>query len=1255
MINLYPANKMENLLLLLNKISEVSPLGVFSQEVIVVQNQGMQHWLNLAIAKERGISMNMCYALPAQYLWKLIRTLASDDKVPEQSPYSREVLTWRIYALLATDGVVQDTDFTPATQYWQRKNNAEDSFTRPNIDSGQETYSSQENLKRYQLALQMADLFEQYLIFRPQWLDSWQKGEVSSQLTLSSDNKWQAKLWQLLIQQLPYNPVELLNNAIENIAEKIATDPLLLPKRLSFFGINSMAPLWLTFINALSEHIEVNFFHLNPCYSYWGDIISEKQAMLKLSHWSEGVKSDDAKVEEAGSEVSHFTGFDDEHLFVGNPLLANFGQQGREFLALLQDYSTVDVELFVEAASERFDEILNVNTDHRKGEKSDAATDLSILHRLQNDILTLNDATQTPSKVIDNSITVVSCHSALREVQALHDYLLHQFNDSAKSNKNSEHRLTPKDVLVMCPQIEQYAPYVNAVFTRGWQDINDEVPPLPCSIADRSAKDSDPLIAAFSELLTLPDSRFQVSQLLSFLRLPAVANKFSINAEDCEKITLWLDQATVHWGLDQTHKTKLLGEHVSNSFTWQQGLSRLLRGFAFSDSDSLYQEQLLLSAVEGDDALLLGQLMLFIEQLQSFSQQLNTARTATDWQQFLLNQLTLLFATNSYFSSDVKSKNPTQLLNLQSNQQIENSLAIIEQAISSLVEYCAHAHFNEKIDLAIVVDFLNNHFSQGDSSRQFMIGQVTFCSMLPMRSIPFKIIAVLGLNDGEFPRQRQPLGFDLMAQSPAMLGDRSRRGDDRYLFLEAIISARQALYLSYQGRNIKNNNEKQPSLVLKELMDYLTNAYGWSFTKTASQLHQLPMQPFSEDNYLMVNGGDNPSASLKASFDANWFKLSQAHQLPEQNNQTSMQVQSNNSDLVIHTEAVDLASLTATDLIRFFQHPSKMFAQQALNLYLEPRKVELDDVEPFSADYLETYLLKQQLLTAILAEDPTDNELIKNSQNTAKMSVEETLHIAKLSGKFPDLPTTQENFNAWLTETEQFSEAITSQGCENPKFIDCQIQLNIPISANETSRKTSNQINNQINNQTVTLSTKMPVKTTHEGVQLVFYRSSSAKAKDLFTLYLHQLMIQVWQQQNLETNVTSAPNLLNQVQGTCGFYFNAKAQKVDQYQIGNIDNPEAELIKLLEVYTQGQKQALLLNGDIAALVFQQSYGKPIEMTQERFESFWFGNDSTRAFGDDAYVHYFWPQCPEIFDYLPEINNIYQEIYDCINKEVGGES
>ena len=1192
---------MENLLLLLNKISQISPLGVFNQEVVVVQNAGMQHWLNLAIAKERGISMNMRYALPAQYLWKLIRTLASDEKVPEQSPYSREVLTWRIYALLASKSVINDEDFTPATRYWHTSVSPEQSpeiYSNQHNSSSQNNSTSQDNVKRYQLAGQMADLYEQYLIFRPQWLDSWQKGEATTQF--SNDNKWQAKLWQLLIQQQAYNPVELLHDAIANIDTKLAQEPLLLPKRLSFFGINSMAPMWLTFLNAISEHIEVDFFHLNPCFSYWGDIISEKQAMKKLAHWADGVN--------------------DEHLFVGNPLLANFGQQGREFLALLQDYSTVNVDLFVKAAHE--------NTHDEVSEQLSSKTSECILHRLQNDILTLEDATKTATQLVDNSITIASCHSALREVQALHDYLLHQFNDSAINATNPEDKLTPKDVLVMCPQIEQYAPYVNAVFTRGWQDLNDEVPPLPCSIADRSAKDSDPLIAGFSELLSLPDSRFHVSQLLSFIRLPAVANKFSINEEDSEKISEWLAQATVHWGLDQAHKQKILGETANNSFTWQQGLSRLIRGFAYGDVDSIYQDQLLLAAVEGDDALLLGQLILFIEQLQQFAKKLTTPRTATQWQVFLLNQLELLFATNQLFTKGAPQANSQQL-----NNQIENSLAIIEQAIAALVEYCQHAHFDEKIDLAIVVDFLNNHFSQGDSSRQFMIGQVTFCSMLPMRSIPFKIIAVLGLNDGEFPRQRQPLGFDLMSQSPPQLGDRSRRGDDRYLFLEALISARQALYLSYQGRNIKNNNEKQPSLVLKELMDYLSQGYGWCFTSNTmvngvvqeNHLQQLPMQPFSEANYHL----NASKLAAKPSFDANWLKLAQ-----------NKQVSVNNVSLIITDENIGLSTLAIADLIRFYQHPSKMFAQGALNLYLDDRAVILDDVEPFSADHLESYLLKQNLLAASLLTDLEQEQEHEQNSEEAANRIEQVLQVAKLSGKFPDLPSTATQFEIWLEDTEHFSEVIINQGCENPELIDCHIRVDADLTPLESSTP-------------LIISAKVPVKLTNHGTQLVFYRSSSAKAKDLFTLYIHQLFVQVWQCQNRETaNYHEHP--LSQVKSTCGLYFNAKAQAVDQFNVAIVDDAQDQLTQFLHFYLQGQQQALLLNGDLADLVFKKSRGKTVEMTQARFDEFWLGagmqgKDAIKGFGEDPYIQYFWPQCPDLDDYLPQLTALYQGLYDCVTK------
>ncbi len=1188
MIHLYPANKMENLLLLLNKISQLSPLGVFNQEVIVVQNAGMQHWLNLAIAQERGISMNMRYALPAQFLWKLIRSLASDDKVPEQSPYSREVLCWRIHALLALDCVVEDDDFSQATHYWR----GEKTSIADDNDGHNEDKHAQ--LKRYQLATQLADLYEQYLIFRPQWLDNWQQGkfELNGLENISaSEHKWQGKLWRLLIAQLPYNPVELLNDAIDNIKDKKE----LIPPRMSFFGLNTMAPMWLNFINALSEHVEVHFFHLNPCFSYWGDVLTEKQevkekyALNKLSQWSDGV--------------------DDVQSFVGNPLLANLGQQGREFISMLQDYSTIDVELFEQAKS--------VQPINDKGEVT------SVLHHLQNDILSLADArapaddeaANPKAAQYDNSIVITSCHSALREVQALHDYLLHQFNQDKS--------LTPKDILVMCPQIEQYAPYVNAVFTRGWQDIAGEVPPLPCSIADRSAKDSDPLVAAFTELLTLPDSRFGVSQLLAFLRLPAMANNFAINGEDLTKISAWLEQATVHWGLDLTHKQSLLGQQANASFTWQQGLSRLLRGFAYADSEQIYQQQLLLSNVEGNDSILLGQLMLFIEQLHYFSENLQRSRTAIQWQSFLLEQLSYLF-------SRVDADNVSN----------ENSLMVIEQAIAGLVEHCHHAHFEDDISLLIVVDYLTQHFSQGDASKQFMVGQVTFCSMLPMRSIPFKVIAVLGLNDGEFPRQRQALGFDLMSLSKAELGDRSRRGDDRYLFLEAIISARNSLYLSYQGRNIKNNNEKQPSLVVKELMEYLAQGYGWQFseeqvvTKTStdtndetnsesnqSAIYQLAMQAFSPNNYR----GTWPS------FDANWLALGQNSDSDNDDTEVDGSTIAIESSAVT-TEQTDEVSLSSEQLIRFYQHPAKMFAQQQLNLYFENHDVLLEDVEPFSVNHLQSYLLRQDLLSAALAGtlDAPSN----------KAAFEQVITRAHLSGKFPDLPTTTNLFNDYQQDVKQFSEEISKLSCENPEFIDCNVVLD--IDGTEVGGPSAKKIK-------VSLNTKLAVKNN----LLVHYRSSSAKAKDKFVMYFQQLVVQVWQDQSIanDTHITDENHQkLQQVTETIGLYFNTKAQKVEQFNVANIVDAKSKLINLVKMFFKGQQQVLLLNGELAEQVFTKKRGQLVEMTQARFEGLWLGDMSMRGLSDDDYLSYFWPECPQYHNHQADIEFIYQDLYQVVTKQ-----
>ena len=1212
---LYPANKMENLLVLLDKIQQLSPLPVFAQDTVIVQNAGMQHWLNMSLAEQRGISMNMRYALPSQFLWNLIRNLASDEDVPEQSPYSREVLAWRIDTLLASSEVTGDECFQVATQYWQA-NSADN-------DGENSSYSDAEQLKRYQLACQLADLYEQYLIFRPEWIHDWHQGVFNAfdqadnasssgsdeaEQSLDSNAIWQGKLWHLLVREQAYDPRDLVALAIKNLNNTEKLKAQILPQRLSFFGINAMAPLWLEFINALSQQIDVHFFHLNPCYAYWGDVVTEKNA---IEAWLKG------------TDFSHQESADlaDVNLQVGNPLLANLGQQGREFMALLYQYSTINIDVFESAVADLATEQINnekANNEKASSEQAQPSLDerkqASVLACVQEDILSLSDARHSTPNIyqeapkVDGSVLITSAHSALREVQGLHDWLLHQFNQDKS--------LTPKDVLVMCPQVEQYAPYVNAVFTRGWQDIADEVPPLPCSIADRISKDAEPLVAAFSQLLTLPDSRFQVSSLIALLRLPAMQARFAINLDDIEKITHWLELSAVHWGLDKAHKQQVLSQSsattlddATDSFTWQQGLSRLMRGFAFADHRVIYQNQLLLPTIEGSDSELLGKLMLIIEQLQLTAAKMSKARSATQWQQFLFELLTQLF-----------------------DDENDNGLAIVRSAIESLVEYCQHAGYHTDISLAVIRDFLNNHFSQPDPGRQFMIGQVTFCSMLPMRSIPFKIIAVLGLNDGEFPRQRQPLSFDLMTTTPAQLGDRSRRGDDRYLFLEAIISARQALYLSFQGKNIKNNKDRQPSLVLKELMEYLARGYGWqllglnrdSEANILSQVRQLPMQAFSEQNYL----------GQFASFDANWLNLRR------ENPALTTAIKSADADLGDPLDVVNSeAHLVASELIRFYQHPGRYYAQKALYLYLDNTNTLINDVEPFVPNHLDSYLLRQDLLSYYLA--PTQS----------KQSCQELLLSAKLSGSLPDLPSTDELIKGWQQDSENFSQFIITELAQGEDLIltqnDCSVTLNLAhfLSNNlaGSSENTSSTapglfsadelaILTAVLPQRLTLSTKL----TLVANKAVFYRSSSAKAKDLFTLYLHQLIIQVAQTD------AATHELFADITATHGYYFDTKSQKPSQFYFSELVDAKTQLLCLVASYFLGQHQPLLLNGDLAEKVRKSKV-----FEQAQFEQFWTDSNSFQAFGDEPYIQYFWRKCPDFDDISPRLLALYQPMFDAL--------
>jgi len=323
--------------------------------------------------------------------------------------------------------------------------------------------------------------------------------------------------------------------------------------------------------------------------------------------------------------------------------------------------------------------------------------------------------------------------------------------------------------------------------------------------------------------------------------------------------------------------------------------------------------------------------------------------------------------------------------------------------------------------------------------------------------------------------------------------------------------------------------------------------------------------------------------------------------------------------------------LDASQLIRFFQHPARAFAQQQLNLYFEQNSIELEDAEPFSHDYLQSYLLRQKLLDVYLQ----DVEDLPN-QNL-EQAVELTLKTALLSGSFPDLPTTKCVLQGWQEDSRNFSHQIIERDLNQANIIEQilsieiegfdGIQYNIDLRANFAIK------NNQI----------------------VFYRSSGAKAKDYFTLYLHQLMLQVSQEN--DNKVSDINNDLADVTATTGMYFETKSQKITQFQFSALIDARSRLVCLLQTFLLGQKQALLLNGDIGQLIFNKKTrgikkNQPEkQFQQDDFENLWYDNKGLTVLGEDAYLRYFWPKCPQYNEHQLGLEQIYQPMYQSLVKVV----
>lgn len=940
MLALYPSNKLEHLSFLLTTLVKQQPTAVFTPETILVESPGMQHWVSMQLANAQGVSMNIDFPLPVRFMWNTARTVLGTDTVPKQSPYRREVLTWRIDNILQDEALIEKEAFLHVKQYWE--------------SAGAQ---QEQGVQRLQLATALADVYEQYLLYRPDWLFAWERNE---RVVFDDMEVWQSEIWRVLAASQPLHPARLHHMALEALQD--GHIPSNLPTRIIVFAINTMAPQLIAFFDALAEHIDIHIFHLNPSVNYWGDAKSDgelaKQLRMEgLEKWMEHEQS--------------------------NPLLGNLGKQGRELFNLLTDLDTFEISAF---------DAPTMNED------VDGQDIPGLLTRIHTDILHATPAlplADTDIRDEDDSITVMCTHSALREVQVLHDHLLHWLSQDKTR--------TPSDIVVMCPAIENYAPFVDAVFHRvGTKALHGSgLTRLPCSIADRSPMDAEPLIAAYMALLQLPDSRFGVSDIMDYLQLDAVQKRFSVSQDDIDQMIVWLKQAHIHWGLNSEHKS-VVSEGVTDqdTYSWWWGIRRMLMGMLAPDTEMVISDMLTIPDVEGQSVVTLGKLVQVITLLGQFANDLTTPRTPAVWAKDLIELRDACFMPVS---------------------EQEQSWDLIAKVAADLAARCEEAGYEHTLSLRQIRDLLLNRFSSPDAGNHFMTGQVTVCSMLPMRSIPFKKVCILGLNDSEFPRKSTPLGLDLMAGPARRVGDRSRRLEDRYLFLEAIISCRDGLYLSYQGNDVKNNSERQPSLVLAEFLDMLQEGYRIDLRR---YVKHAPLHPFSESAFT----GELPS------YQTGWLRLAGAL---KQAIQSQCNAQANDDNTGSSYNASDDTAppllslkddhkaqeerLSATQVANAFKDPLAYFSIQRLGVNLQQSFTLLENSEPFETNALVRYHVLDAIFTSPHG----------NGQSDANDSYsDQVIEFAAMRGDIPANPVAQEELEMWRDGATALTQAMGPHDAE---------------------------------------------------------------------------------------------------------------------------------------------------------------------------------------------------------------------------------
>jgi exodeoxyribonuclease V gamma subunit len=880
-----------------------------AREVVAVPTRGVERWLTQRLShrlgatpgESDGVSANIDFPFPGTLISAAMSAAAglgstgrSTARLPAGTdPWSPERSVWPLLQLV--DEHIDDPLMRPLTAHLRASSPAE-ADGRP---------------RRFTAVRHLADLYDHYAVHRPGMLLAWERGtEAALRSARPEDMAWQAELWRLLRRRLDVpSPAERFQSA----PARIETEPTLLdlPRRISLFGLTRLPSSHLNVLKAIAAHRDVHLFLLHPSDNLWEEVAANAPRPPASL-----LRQDDPTAR-----------------LPQNPLLRSWGRDAREMQLVLASHEVT-------------------GGTHRPVDVN--AVPNTLLGRIQADIRANRPppGAQTPGEPEDqrpvlaeddDSLRMHSCHGRARQVEVVREAVLHLLADDPT--------LEPRDVIVMCPDIELFAPLVNATF--GAASLAGS-PELRARLADRSLRQTNPLLAVAAHLLELAGSRVTASNVLDLASREPVSRRFGLDAsqEALSRVERWLAGTGVRWGLDAPHRRPWKLEQVEAG-TWRAGIDRLLLGVAMAEDERLFGGMLPFGDLSSEDIDLAGRVAELVDRLEVTLDRLAGPQTAQCWARALVEGTARLSAP--------APKEAWQ------EEELRRAFEDIASAPSRGGEAggAGAEDGGVELDLSEARALLTDRLRGRPTRANFRTGDMTICTLVPMRSVPHRVVCLLGLDDGLFPRPGDQDGDDLLLADP-YVGDRDGPSEDRQLLLDALLAATEHLVITFEGRDQHLNQRRPPAVPVAELLDVVDKTVRLPDPARAARemvVMNHPLQAFNPVNF--APGRLHKQDAWR--FDEAYLDGARA---------MSGAREPRGSFLPERLPPAGGATVPLSSLVRFLEHPVRAFLRERLGFYAGDIPDPPSDDLVVEMSPLERWALGDRLLEARLGGADLDTALL---------------------------------------------------------------------------------------------------------------------------------------------------------------------------------------------------------------------------------------------------------------------------------------